>query len=83
MLSASRSVGVILDSPKPPPQRITLTLPVLNSAKHIVFVVTGESKASVLSEILDKQSAAYPAGQITGNVTWVLDTLAASKLRVE
>jgi 6-phosphogluconolactonase len=65
--------------------RISLTLPVLNDADQILFLVTGPSKASVLSEILGgrKKKTGYPAGLIRparGSVTWLIDHEAAGKL---
>jgi 6-phosphogluconolactonase/glucosamine-6-phosphate isomerase/deaminase len=37
----------VTNSPKPPPERITMTLPVINSAKDIVIVAAGEDKVGV------------------------------------
>jgi len=66
--------------------RITLTLPVLNNADQILFLVTGPSKASVLSEILGEREKRklLPAGLINplrGSMIWLIDQGAAGKLR--
>jgi 6-phosphogluconolactonase len=74
----------VTDSPKPPPSRITLTLPVLNSARTVVFVVTGAGKAEILPQVLQPESG-YPAGMVDpkeGRAYWFLDQSAASYLDV-
>ncbi len=71
--------------PKPPPPRLTFTPPLLNAAKHILFLVTGAEKADAVQAVLEgeQQPDEYPAQlvrPINGDVTWMLDTAAASKL---
>jgi len=41
-------VASISDSPKPPPERITFTFPVLLNAKCIIFAACGSSKAEIV-----------------------------------
>lgn len=51
----------VRDSPKPPPQRITLSLPVLRSARRCLLLATGSSKADALSAALAQPSEHVPA----------------------
>jgi 6-phosphogluconolactonase len=62
--------------------RLTATLPLLWSARHIVFLVTGDTKAEVVAEVLDNRGD-YPAGRVGRggcHTTWLLDAAAASRL---
>jgi len=63
--------------------RVTLTLPVINHAAHVIFLATGRSKSDVLHNILKEgNSQAYPAGLVrpeAGTLTWFLDQEAAEK----
>uniref|UniRef100_A0A803L2E4 Probable 6-phosphogluconolactonase n=1 Tax=Chenopodium quinoa TaxID=63459 RepID=A0A803L2E4_CHEQI len=77
-------VTYIMDSPKPPPQRITMTFPVINSASNVAFVVTGEEKARVVYEVFDRHQslAMLPAKLVSpkGELKWFLDKEAASMI---
>jgi 6-phosphogluconolactonase len=71
--------------PKPPPARLTFTPPLLNAARHVLFLVTGAEKADAVQAVLEGeyQPEEYPAQLIrptNGEVTWMLDTSAAGKL---
>jgi len=66
--------------------RLTLTPSVLNSARHVLFLVCGSEKASALQQVLqgpyDPQR--FPAQLVRppeGNVTWLVDEAAASLLQ--
>lgn len=71
--------------PKPPPIRITMTLPLINNAGHVFFVAFGPSKAAIVAKILDpkSQSQELPAGLVkpsNGALSWFIDRTAAAKL---
>jgi 6-phosphogluconolactonase len=66
--------------------RITLTLGVLNHARNIFFLVSGETKSTVFSEVLmsKEQRKVYPVGlvrPIHGDIIWMVDSAAASGLK--
>lgn len=66
--------------------RITLTFPVLNNARHILFLVSGQSKTSVLNDILadNEKRKNYPAGFVNpmrGDLRWLIDEAAAGKIK--
>jgi 6-phosphogluconolactonase len=57
--------------------RLTVTLPVINAAAQIIFLVTGKSKSTVTKELLSagSQKLNYPAGKVNpvnGHVTWLV-----------
>ncbi|MBF0509450.1 MAG: 6-phosphogluconolactonase [Deltaproteobacteria bacterium] len=66
-------------------RRLTLTLPVLNNAAQIMFLVTGASKAEVVRSLWGRigEDQYLPAGLInpqSGRVLWLIDQAAASLL---
>ena len=67
----------------PPVPRVTLTLPVLNAASQVIFLVGGREKASVLAEILSGKRAELPASRISprrGKITFLVDAAAAGEI---
>jgi 6-phosphogluconolactonase len=66
------------DSPKPPPQRITLSLAVLRSARECLLLATGASKADAVSAMLGEPSRHVPASLLRrGRLTMIVDDAAA------
>ena len=71
--------------PKSGQTRITITGSVINSAKLVVFVVTGKNKSKIVSELLSdkKTKSVYPASLVNptnGKLVWILDDVAANLL---
>ncbi len=64
--------------------RLTMTLPVLNSAREVAFLASGTDKAQVLRTVLEEDAPPeqYPAKLVrpTGRLIWFVDRAAASQL---
>jgi 6-phosphogluconolactonase len=79
----SRLVVGVEDSPKPPPQRITLTLPAVVRSREVWLIVSGDDKADAVAAALDGADPdEVPAAGAVGReaTVWLLDAAAASKL---
>jgi 6-phosphogluconolactonase len=68
--------------------RITFTLPVLNAARCVAFLVSGIDKAAVLREVLESDASGekYPSKLVRpsdGKLIWFVDRAAASELPAE
>jgi 6-phosphogluconolactonase len=66
------------DSPKPPPERITLSLAVLRAARECLLLATGASKADAVSAMLGEPSRHVPASLLRRErLTMIVDDAAA------
>jgi 6-phosphogluconolactonase len=66
--------------------RLTLTLPMINAAARVIFLVAGASKGKILREILQggKDADRYPAARVrpaNGDLTWLIDAVAATEMK--
>jgi len=65
--------------------RMTLTLRVINNARHVVFIVSGRSKSKIIPRVInsEEQIKELPATfvrPLNGELDWMLDAEAASLL---
>ena len=72
--AAGLAVG-IRDAPKPPPQRVTLTLTALQSARRVIILATGAGKADAVARAKRNE---VPSGMIAG-ARWLIDRAAAGQ----
>ncbi|MGH3735286.1 MAG: 6-phosphogluconolactonase [Micromonosporaceae bacterium] len=80
----SRTVTAVRGSPKPPPVRITLTLPAINTAEEVWLIAAGADKARAVAVALAGAGPVQlPAAGVhgTGRTLWLLDRAAATGVR--
>ena len=61
-----RKVIAVENSPKPPAERITFTMSMINSAKEVWIVAAGESKADAVTKLIEGELS-IPASYVRGN----------------
>ena len=80
-----QTVIAVLDSPKPPPNRLSFTLATINTARAVWLVADGETKIEALAEALNPPpgQSKVPAGLVHGTdqTLALIDKVAASGLR--
>jgi 6-phosphogluconolactonase len=80
---AERTVVAVHGCPKPPPTRVSLTLPAIRRAAEVWIMTTGESKAAAVAMALGGAGeVAIPVAGAQGRrrTRWLLDRTAAAKL---
>jgi 6-phosphogluconolactonase len=63
--------------------RITFTFPLINNARNIIFLVSGNDKSKILADVLESKGEQFPAQKVmpvNGYLEWFIDEAAASKL---
>jgi 6-phosphogluconolactonase len=69
----------LVKHPEKEQRRVTVNMNVINNSRHIIFLVTGESKSVILDQILKGNDTSYPAGQVVpqnGILDWYVDEAA-------
>jgi 6-phosphogluconolactonase len=78
-----KSVVAVRDCPKPPPTRVSLTLPAIRRAREVWLLTTGDAKADAVAQAIGGATeVVIPAAGATGKerTLWLLDRTAAAKL---
>jgi 6-phosphogluconolactonase len=78
-----RPAFAVRDCPKPPPTRVSLGFPAINSAEEVWLIVSGEGKAGAVAQAVGGADRTdVPAAGVHGTraTRWLLDAAAASRL---
>ena len=75
-LRAEGLVTAVHDAPKPPRDRVSMTLKAINSARRVVFLVTGPGKRDAFSRAIGRRPD-VPAAMVR-NPDWIVDAAVTS-----
>jgi 6-phosphogluconolactonase len=75
LLDAKGLTAGVHDSPKPPPERVTLTLEAIRGARQVLILATGSGKAEAVALA---RRAEVPSGMIA-SARWLIDRPAAGQ----
>ena len=82
-----RSTAAVHDSPKPPPTRVTLTLPAINAASEVWVLASGSEKSEAVRLALDPAADVLqvPAAGVAGRdrTLFLIDEAAAARLPLD
>ena len=80
VLNETGPTAAVHNSPKPPPTRITLTMPTIQSADEVWLIAAGPDKTDAVGAALNGDKS-KPAAHATGQsrTYWLLDEAAAAK----
>ena len=71
----------VYDAPKPPPERVSLSLEVLRSARSVILLASGPAKAAALAQALAGPNPAVPASLLVGErLSVIADTAALASV---
>jgi 6-phosphogluconolactonase len=80
-LAESQRRVLAVTAPKPPPERLTITPPVIRGARLTIGLVSGAGKAAALVRALDGPSDVdQTPGRLARDGLWIVDTAAAARL---
>jgi 6-phosphogluconolactonase len=80
-LAESRRRVIAVTAPKPPPDRLTITPPVIRAARVTIGLVVGAEKANALARVLDgSEGVDLTPGRLARDGLWLVDTAAAARL---
>jgi 6-phosphogluconolactonase len=79
----TRLVAAVYDSPKPPPRRLTVTVPVLEAARDVIALALGADKAEAVGDAVRNEASRLPLARVirsAPSVLVLLDPPAAARL---